>query len=316
MKRFGVIWMLCILCTCLLPGCAKVSGDTYPEENRDENNPIIEEMTEESKKEPADPIKADWQIYLENLKAENILDVDSGSQRISLNLLVAILKNAASHPVQHPEFQSYLWSVSVEIQEDHDSSSYLYLTAGVEENIVELSGIVVRSVDSRRVYYHVEDEILYWLIRSSDDDMDAYVDKKSYNLYKEYVDDYISSWENLGVSWRLTDFHINQNSEDWNVSIYNVKWGYVWDTDIPFDDMSTGMRKLLAFGLFDSNMYCYPHEDDFESFAYFVVVDGNPIGFLGDYDLWQSDVSVELKHYSTKEEFISKISPRLLSAHE
>ena len=217
---------------------------------------------------------------LQNMKPEDIKNVtgilaadqtasaETGlMEEITAKLHVAI-GNVVSHDL--PKYNG-IWWIEIDLR---TSGEGVVLRAGLDENIVEISG----KGDLLGESVMVEDETLYRLLRTSCDVPDIGIDREIYERHATEIDAYLADVpEAPGIiaHRELTGLTLAGTAEDLNAEFYLV-------TDVCIVDPPEKAPVLLAGGAYlDSQLRIYGLNWQ----QYLVVVDGETIGFCS-YDLF------------------------------
>lgn len=201
--------------------------------------------------------------------------------------LAALIRAAASHPMDHPDLTlngsdtDVVWSLDCYLapkgQDVYSDVDALYLWAGLEENVVEVFGGA--NLPNGRV--HLEDETLYQLLRTSCDS-DTVINETYYEKYRDMVDGYYDSrLEHLKetgyVSWELTEFlGVLGTTKESGKGAVAFRMNAAFRTDPP----ELAPNRIAGGAYVDSQLRV--HALDWQN-VYLVTLDDEPVGIaFGD----------------------------------
>ena len=208
--------------------------------------------------------------------------------------LAELLRTAAASPVERDSpGENILWTLDVPIipAGNYSGRGTLHLSAGLEENVVEVSGR--DGLPAGTLY--LENQELYQLVRTSSD-YGGFINETYYEKYRDIVDGYFDSRleevKDAGyVSWELSEFLgvLGTTKQDGKgVAAFRMKAAFSTDPpELAPDRIAGGAyvdSQLRAHGLDWQNVYP-------------VTLDGEPMGIaFGDDiidfidDHWGQDV--------------------------
>lgn len=208
--------------------------------------------------------------------------------------LAELLCTAAASPVERDSLgEAILWTLDVPIipAANYSGRGTLHLSAGLEENMVEVSGR--DGLPAGTLY--LENQELYQLVRTSRD-YEGFINETYYEKYRDIVDSYFDSRleevKDAGyVSWELSEFLgvLGTTKQDGKGAVaFQMKAAY--RTDPP----ELAPDRIAGGAYVDSQLRV--HGLDFQS-VYLVTLDGEPMGIaFGDDiidfidDHWGQDV--------------------------
>jgi len=229
---------------------------------------------------------------LQNLQPGDLTGValhnDPGS--IDLEHLRQLLQQAAKNPV-NGQVQPYVgWEIQITLAE----APVLALIAGTVENQVE-----IRQEDHMLC---VSDEELYWIVRTCNDTEPAGIDPVGYELCRELVDGHLNTIPELPADMKkeqvtkellgltLADSSAKLNAQAWRMQV-------AWNVEPP-----EKAPWLVAGGAqVDSQLRCRGMN---ASATYIIVVDDEPIGFVGWWFLMDKTLD---EQFDTKEALIAAV---------
>ena len=229
---------------------------------------------------------------ISNLRHGDLIGVShhNGWESIDLEHLRKLLQEALQHPVKEPEQYWEIWTVDALLQEDRS----IRLSAGLTENTV--------SVSYEGEWLHVEHEELYRLVRTCYDTPPAGVDEAGYAICRELVDAHLRDIPELPMGMKkeqitkeLTGFVLHDSSETLHAQAWRMD--VAWNVDPP--EMAYGLcagasRVNSDLQLIGANA----------SQTYVIVVDGEPIGFVGWWFLMDKTLD---EQFRTKEALIEAV---------
>lgn len=294
MRRSTALLLLLALLACALSGCGQ--RDQVPEEAP----PPVEQGPEGGENAQPETLEA----FLADLKGTEIAHVDwliDIENKPSAQEVAALLNAAAAHTVDRSGEIDAIWSLFIYLDgsdaEGYSSDDGLCLSAGLEENLVEIFGGV--DLPGGRIW--VEDEPLYQLVRTMMDTPDGEIDQAAYARYQTEVDGYLAdlpefySTVDAGIHRELTRFSLKAESQRLNAQVYVI--GCVCIVEPP-----EKAPQLLAGGAFvDSRMRV--HEDGSSVNDLLVAVDGRAVGFTW----WENLEYGSLDQFADKEELIEAV---------
>ncbi len=198
-----------------------------------------------------------------------------GSPNVTAENLLSLLRSAIEHQVDKEKIDgiSYpgLWTVEF-YEGDHNTAPRLLLSAGLTENLVELS----REGIEGSIY--LEDAALYQLIRTMCDyHTSPNIDQDAYARYRDVVDDEFDAYfadADISTRWELTDFYLLHEYAPLGVEVYYA--GRAYSSDPPEDIL----LHLAGGSYVDSQLRLHPVPG---GLPVLLVMDGQAKGFC-DYD--------------------------------
>ena len=208
--------------------------------------------------------------------------------------LAELLRTAAASPLERDSLgENILWTLDVPIipAGNYSGRGTLHLSAGLEENVVEVSGREGLPAGT----LHLENQELYQLVRTSSD-YEGFINETYYEKYQDVVDGYFDSRleevKDAGyVSWELSEFLgvLGTTKQDGKGAIaFRMKAAF--STDPP----ELAPDRIAGGAYVDSQLRV--HGLDWQN-VYLVTLDGEPIGIaFGDDiidfidDHWGQDV--------------------------
>ena len=288
MRRCVLLLLLPALALAALCACAQETP-TPPE-----TTPPPETSPAQAETAPAEPVQNSDELLalLEDLEAEDIGYVRcyDGYVRCydpeeppSAEELRDAIQNPLARPILHALFTQngsatdVVWTMECYLapqwQETYSEDDALYLRAGLEENVVEVFG----GANLPGGQLHMENEWLYWLIRTSYDTSD-YIDQVPYAPCRSIVSAYYDarlaqvSTEGGFVGWDLTRFSVACYHPDLQ-DAYAYHIAAALYTDPPEEAIH-----LLAGGMYvDSALRAHGLD---EQRVYMVTIGGEPAGVL------------------------------------
>jgi len=219
----------------------------------------------------------------------------SGWQQDNLDLqqLTDLLRNAAQNQVPAPE-QMTIWQFDVLLPE----GELLRLSAGLEEDLVQIASSDGLPGDT----IWVRDAALYQLVRTCNDREPLGIDQAAYDAYRQPVDAHLAYIPDLPggmrkeqVTKELTGFRLAQESTRLNAQAYKME--VVWNVDPP------EQAYILPAGSawLNSSLQCCGMN---VSETYLIVVDGEPVGFVGYWFLMGDQT---LERFETQSDLIRSV---------
>lgn len=208
--------------------------------------------------------------------------------------LAELLRTAAASPLERDSLgENILWTLDVPIipAGNYSGRGTLHLSAGLEENVVEVSGR--DGLPAGTLY--LENQELYQLVRTSSD-YGGFINETYYEKYQDIVDGYFDSRleevKDAGyVSWELSEFLgvLGTTKQDGKGAIaFRMKAAF--STDPP----ELAPDRIAGGAYVDSQLRA--HGLDWQN-VYLVTLDGEPMGIaFGDDiidfidDHWGQDV--------------------------
>ncbi len=219
--------------------------------------------------EPLPSVKHPVRRTIGDLRSGDIqgIALHNGAGGIDLEDLRQLLQQAVEKPVNGQDQLWWGWEIQLILTDER----VLTLAVGPLENQVEIRQ------DDQLLY--VSNEELYWLVRTCNDTEPAGVDPVGYELCRELVDSHLNYIPDLPagvekeqITKELTGVVLQDSSEKLNAQAWRMD--VAWNVDPP--ELSIW---LIAGGAqIDSQMRCRGMN---ASETYIIVVDGEPIGFVG-----------------------------------
>lgn len=194
--------------------------------------------------------------------------------------LAELLRTAAASPLERDSLgENILWSLDVPIipAANYSGRGILHLSAGLEENVVEVSGR--DGLPAGTLY--LENQKLYQLVRTGRD-YEGFINETYYEKYRDIVDNYFDSRleevKDAGyVSWELSEFLgvLGTTKQDGKgVVAFQMKAAF--STDPP----ELAPDRIAGGAYVDSQFRA--HGLDWQN-VYLVTLDGEPMGIaFGD----------------------------------
>lgn len=225
---------------------------------------------------------------------------EDGSPNITPQTVLPLLRAAMSHQVDGREdFYASIpsgvtWTLEL-YEGDPNASWHLCLSAGLTENLVELS----RQHDADALY--LEDADLYQLLRGMCDEAPGEIDQTAYARHRAVVDSWFDGyWGEMDVpvpvSWELTDFSLCYDYAPLGVEVYRAEC--VYRSDPP-----QRIFELLMGGCYVDGDLCLHPESSWSPAL--LVIDGQALGFFDSERLPQGADS--LKEYNSREELLAAL---------
>lgn len=208
--------------------------------------------------------------------------------------LAELLRTAAASPVERDSLgENILWTLDVPIipAGNYSGRGTLHLSAGLEENVVEVSGR--DGLPAGTLY--LENQELYQLVRTSSD-YGGFINETYYEKYQDIVDGYFDSRleevKDAGyVSWELSEFlGVLGTTKQEGKGVVAFRMKATFSTDPP----ELAPDRIAGGAYVDSQLRV--HGLDWQN-VYLVTLDGEPIGIaFGDDiidfidDHWGQDV--------------------------
>lgn len=195
-----------------------------------------------------------------------------GSPNVTAENLLPVLRSAMEHQTDETQMSYHgLWSLEL-YEGDHNTARRLYLSAGLTENLVELS------LQGSEAAIYLDDAELYQLIRTMrDDHTPSNIDQEAYARYQEVVDGEFDAYfadADVATRWELTDFYLLHEYAPLGVEVYYA--GRAYSSDPPEDIL----LRLAGGGWVDSQLRLHPVPG---GMPVLLVMDGQAKGFC-DYD--------------------------------
>lgn len=194
--------------------------------------------------------------------------------------LAELLRTAAASPVERDSLgENILWTLDVPIipTGNYSGRGTLHLSAGLEENVVEVSGR--EGLPAGTLY--LENQDLYQLVRTSSD-YGGFINETYYEKYRDIVDGYFDSrleeLKDAGyVSWELSEFLgvLGTTKQD-GKGVIAFRMKAAFSTDPP----ELAPDRIAGGAYVDSQLRA--HGLDWQN-VYLVTLDGEPMGIaFGD----------------------------------
>ena len=257
---------------------------------------------------PVPPAEAGGALLelLSGLTGEDISSFEGllGHPQMTEEELAELIRAAAAHPVDHRPFTGdssetdAVWSMSVFLAEAASGIWYggdaLYLEAGLEENIVQVFG--GDNLPEGTVW--LEDEALYQLLRTRNDDPAVAVDQEAYEKIQTAADEYLNrempDYASAGVtaSRELVGLSLVGRSDALGAELYRLEDAY------RIDPPEMAPQLLAGGALVDSQLRIHTGA------AYLVLADGEAAGYLS----WEQAAG-GLDQFSTQQELLDAVTP-------
>lgn len=216
-----------------------------------------------------------------------------GSPNVTAEKLLPLLRSAMEHQTNEAQI-TYpgLWSLELS-QGDPDTAATLLLSAGLTENLVELSLL------GSEVSVYLDDAQLYQLIRTMCDDHTLSVmDEDAYARYRDVVDGEFDTYfanADASVRWELTGFSLCGANEALGAEVYCAKRAYSSD---PPEDI---LLRLAGGDYVDSQLRLHPTRPEF-----LLVLDGQARGFFYT-ELTPSEIAGFLSQYTSSQALLAEL---------
>lgn len=217
-----------------------------------------------------------------------------GEQYIYPDDLAELLRTAAASPAERDSLgENILWTLDVPIipAANYSGRGTLHLSAGLEENVVEVSGR--DGLPAGTLY--LENQELYQLVRTSQD-YEGFINETYYEKYRDIVDGYFDSRleevKDAGyVSWELSEFLgvLGTTKQD-GKGVVAFRMKAAFSTDPP----ELAPDRIAGGAYVDSQLRA--HGLDWQN-VYLVTLDNEPMGIAFGEDIidfidehWGQDV--------------------------